>query len=562
MMADQTLNILVVQEDLHDQSVVHLLKGLDSPSCNWSVADTVQSMAHQLEQAKFRLILLDLKEGYLEAMDYIRRNAPESAVMVIFDQWDEAKAEPMIKAGAQEIFLRGTSDFSRLLKTAVCRKEAEKDAAGKILEEDSFYDALTGLPTRPLFMSRLHYAIKRHKRYPFETFAVFFLDIDHFKMVNDALGKNIADQLILNVARRLSLCFREVDTLSRLGGDKFLVLLDSPIESAGCNVVADRIKSVLDPPFDIQGNEVFVSVSIGIALVTSEYTQEEDALRDAETALMHAKKKGGNQYQIFDSKMHSEALSRLNLERDLRRAIEQKEFSLVYQPVISLATGQLSGFEALLRWPHPSKGLIFPLEFIALAEDTGLIIPLGRWVLEEACAQMSDWQKKSKPHSALQLHVNASFKQLFQKDFMGDICRITEQSDLKTGTLCLEIAESGIMSNPETFLPILNKLQGMKIEIHLDDFGSGSSSLIHLHRFHFNRIKISQSFLSQSPQSEILPALINLTHSLGVASATVGIETMQKMEELKRLGCRYGQGFLFSKPLAAKDVEIYLKQNR
>ncbi|OKH25575.1 hypothetical protein NIES593_04360 [Hydrococcus rivularis NIES-593] len=441
------------------------------------------------------------------------------------------------------------------------RKQAEAQ-----LQRNAFYDPLTDLPNRALFTDRLEHALQRLKRHPESLFAVLFLDLDGFKLINDSLGHLTGDRLLQGFARRLSECLRPSDTLARLGGDEFTILVEDIKTVKEAVLVAERILQTLTLPFDLDGQQVFTNTSIGIALSNSDYQSSEEILRDADTAMYRAKAQGKGCYAVFDPKMYLLAVSRLQLETDLRRAINQQEFLVFYQPIVSLKSGKTTEFEALIRWQHPERGLILPAEFIPIAEETGLIVPIGQWMLKEACQQMRTWQERFPQQLPLKININLSGKQLRGTNFIEQIDRILAETGLDGSALKLEITESLLIENVEVATDLLLELRKRKIELCLDDFGTGYSSLSYLHRFPVSTIKIDRSFIKQmkpeDDSSEIVRAIVALANILGMNAIAEGIETSEQLEQLKKLACQKGQGYLFSKPLSKEDAEALLQKSR
>ncbi|HYY96234.1 MAG TPA: EAL domain-containing protein, partial [Pyrinomonadaceae bacterium] len=441
----------------------------------------------------------------------------------------------------------------------VTRDVTERKLIEERLLHDALHDGLTGLANRALFMDRLGQSVERAKRHRDYSFAVFFLDLDRFKLVNDSLGHLAGDRLLVEVGRRLRSCLRAGDTVARLGGDEFTILLDD-IKDAGDAVrMAERAQSKLSKPFDLDGHEVFVSASVGIALSAMDYSRPEDILRDANTAMHGAKSNGKASYQVFDATMHDRALAMLRLETDLRRAAERGEYRLHYQPIVSLASGRLTGFEALVRWQHPERGLLYPEEFLALAEETGLIIQIDRWVLREACRQIRAWQERfpSEPH--LCVSVNLSARHFSAPNLLGHVEAVLQESGLDAGCLKLEITESVLMSEADAVTRTLAQLKALGIELQLDDFGTGYSSLSYLHRFPVGALKIDRAFVSRigpsGANSEIARAIATMAHSLGMGVVGEGVETEEQLAELKAMGCECAQGNFFAEPLDAAAAE-------
>jgi diguanylate cyclase (GGDEF)-like protein/PAS domain S-box-containing protein len=439
----------------------------------------------------------------------------------------------------------------------------ERKMAEAQLIFDALHDSLTGLPNRALFMDRLGHAVNREKRNKEYLFAVVFLDMDRFKVLNDSLGHSLGDELLIAVSQRLEESLRPDDTVARLGGDEFAILLEDLKDKKEALLIAERIQEKLSLPFNLDGREVFTSASIGITFSTTGYENPENLLRDADIAMYHAKSIGGACYAVFDKSMYANAVARLQLETDLRQAIKQNEFCLHYQPIISLRTGRITGLEALIRWQHPERGLINPSEFIPMAEETGIIVPLGEWVLYEACRQLSIWQKQFPNNSSLTVSVNISSKQLLP-NLIDHIKKVIQKTGIEPGTLILEITESMIMENAEMVAPILLELKEMDVKLHIDDFGTGYSSLSYLHRFPIDVLKIDRSFVSRlgfnEDHMEIVKAIATLAHSLDMDIIAEGVETEEQIIKLRELQCEYMQGFFFSKPLNSKQIEELLKQ--
>jgi len=457
---------------------------------------------------------------------------------------------------------------------------AVRDASGKTLRmagsqtditEGKVSDPLTGLPNRLLFIDRLGRVIKHAKRRKDHIFAVLLLDLDGFKMINDSVGHLIGDQLLLGVANRLEKCLRSTDTVARLGesftvarlgGDEFTVLLDDLKDPNDAKRAAERLMKALTAPFVLGGKEVFTSVSIGIALSNPAYEQPEDILRDADTAMYRAKSLGKARFEVFDADMRASVMARLQLETDLRRALERQEFRNFYQPIVSLASGKIAGFEALLRWEHPTRGLLGPEEFIAVAEETGLIRELGWWNLREACRQISDWKANPDADPDLIISVNLSVKQFLQPNLVSEIKGLLRELAFPPESLKLEITESTVMGDPSAAVEMLLQIKALGIRLAIDDFGTGYSSLSYLHRFPLDTLKIDRSFISGMCEGgegmEIARTIMPLANNLRLDVVAEGVETIEQVAFLRKLHCKFAQGFYFSKPLAAEEAGALL----
>jgi diguanylate cyclase (GGDEF)-like protein/PAS domain S-box-containing protein len=440
------------------------------------------------------------------------------------------------------------------------------------ITERKVSDPLTALPNRLLFIDRLGRLIKHSKRRKDHLFAVLFLDLDGFKMINDSLGHLVGDQLLVGVAMRLEKCLRSSDTVARLGetftvarlgGDEFTILLDDLKEPADANRTADRLMKALAPPFLLAGKEVFTSISIGITLSNTAYEQPEDMLRDADTAMYRAKSLGKARYEVFDADMRASVMARLQLETDLRRALERNEFRNFYQPIVSLESGRIVGFEALMRWQHPTRGMIAPDEFIFVAEETGLIREIGWWSLREACQQMSNWRAGSKGYAGLTMSVNLSAKQLLQPHLVEDMDKLLRETALPSEALKLEITESAVMADPAAAVEMLQRIKSLGIRLAIDDFGTGYSSLSYLHRFPLDTLKIDRSFISGNGAGEggieIARTIMPMAKNLRLDVVAEGVETIEQVTLLKKLQCKYAQGYYFSKPLAPEEIAPLLE---
>lgn len=445
--------------------------------------------------------------------------------------------------------------------TAIIRDVTERRAAEERLFHEATHDALTGLPNRTQFRTFLQEAIDQSKLKRTE-FAVLFLDLDRFKVINDGLGHVVGDKLLVSISERLRACVRPGDIVSRFGGDEFTILLKNIPNPSVVTEVAERLQRELTIPFKIDGYEVFTSASIGIILSDENHGNPESFLRDADTAMYRAKETGKARYEIFDNAMHVRNVNLLQMENDLRRAIDRKEFVIYYQPIINLNNKQIIEFEALLRWNHPERGLVPPNEFIPVAEETGLIVPLGEWTMGEACRQVYEWQQTFPLFKDLCISVNLSIKQLMNPTLTDQVVNILTRTKLDAKYLKLEVTETMVMENADLALNILSELCALGVLVSTDDFGTGYSSLSYLHHFPFERLKIDRSFIgrmdTEAKSEEIVRTILTLAENLHLEVVAEGIENDHQFEQLRKLGCHFGQGYLFSKPVPAQAAEKIL----
>jgi diguanylate cyclase (GGDEF)-like protein/PAS domain S-box-containing protein len=461
----------------------------------------------------------------------------------------------------------------------VNRDITQRKRAEEALEHSALYDGLTDLPNRSLFADRLHHALIRSLRHSDYKFAVLFIDIDGFKVLNDSLGHSAGDELLIQIARRLTTNFRDSDTLARsaapnsrpsqdglarLGGDEFTVLLEDVFNPSDAIRVAQRIQTKLGAPFNVKGQEIVMAGSIGIALSGSSYSQAEDLLRDAEIAMYRAKQAGKARCEVFDPAMHSTALQRLRLETDLRRGLDNGELLVYYQPIVSLDSGRITGFEALSRW-RTAEGLVPPSEFIPVADETGLILPLNRALLREACQQLQKWQSQFACDPPLTMSVNLAPRQFNQPELPDEIETILRETGINPGTLNFEIMETIAMGDADRALSILTNLKALGVRLSIDDFGTGYSSLSRLPRFPVDALKIDRSFivnLSCDHESrEIVRLIIMIAHSVDLKVVAEGTETKDQIGELRALGCEMAQGYFYSPPVTSQSALGLLLQN-
>jgi diguanylate cyclase (GGDEF)-like protein len=455
-----------------------------------------------------------------------------------------------------------TSDIATV-NYLLARENAERRKTEEQLTRRAFYDALTDLPNRALFIDHLKKALERKKRYADHVFAVFFLDVDRFKIINDGLGHSGGDQLLVLISRRLQKNTRAVDTVARFGGDEFAILMEDVKDIAAVNDMSDRIMSEMAAPFNVFGHEIFATVSIGIVMSDiGDYSGPEELIRNADIAMYHAKEHGKARHVIFDSAMQEEAAAALWFETELRGAVEKNEFTVYYQPIISMKNNDIIGFEALVRWQHPERGIISPAEFMTAAEETGLILPIGQWVIREACRQLREWQDQFPGYRDVTVSVNVSSKVFSQPEFYDVIENILRETGLDPQRLRLEIVERMLIENPELAANLLKRLQTLKVRLDIDDFGTGYSALNYLRQFPINGLKIDRSFIKalafNKSSAEIVKIIIALAHALNLDVIAEGIETTEQLETFRDMKGEYAQGFFIFRPMDSRAVEAIL----
>lgn len=440
----------------------------------------------------------------------------------------------------------------------------DRKVAEQKLLYDAMHDALTGLPNRALFMDRLKYSVERAKRAHSYRYAVLFLDLDRFKDINDSLGHMLGDQLLVEAARLLSRHLRTTDTVARLGGDEFVILLDDITAMSDATRIADRIQKELSDSLSLLGREMYITASIGIVLSATGYDRPEDVLRDADIAMYRAKALGKARYEIFDATMRDRIIDRLGLEADLRQAIGRNELNLHYQPIVELSTGRLVGFESLLRWKSARRGALNPADFIPLAEETGLIIPIDRWVMRHACQRLRRWQEKFPSFKGLRISVNITAKQVAQPDFVEYVQKTLQEVGIPPSNLTIEVTESVIMDNIELASAVFKQLQKIGVWIEIDDFGVGYSSLSYLAHLSINALKVDQSFVSMMVKKDshlkIVQSIVMMAHGLGLSVIAEGLESLEQVEAVRGLGCENGQGYYLSRPMPEEDVLRLLQE--
>jgi diguanylate cyclase (GGDEF)-like protein/PAS domain S-box-containing protein len=547
-------------------------------------------VAGLLDVENFSIALTDSERGVLETAYLVAPAGPAENLQVqrlenkvfktaepLLSSWETPTKPPVRRDWLGVPLLRGTTSFgvlsvwsdagnlnladaekilvfvSQHVATAIEHKQAQEQ-----IKTLAYKDSLTSLPNRVLFHDRLTVAVARAHRED-ERVGVLFLDLDHFKVINDSLGHRVGDSLLQAVARRLLASGREGDTVSRLGGDEFTMLLPGITQAVDVAKVADKVLNTIRQPFHIEGHELFLTASIGISLYPEDGEDTETLLKNADASMYRAKEQGRDNYQLCSSAMNATALERLNLENRLRRAITQDEFLVYYQPVVKVCTGEVSSFEALLRWPDAQRGLLRPADFIPLAEVTGLIIPIGPWILRKACLQAREWARLGFP---IRVAVNLSARHLQQPGFLAEVRTILDETGLDPRLLGIEITESNAMQNAETTVPALRQLKDLGIGISIDDFGTGYSSLSYLRKLPIDTIKIDQAFVrnltTDRDEAAIVTAVIAMAHTLKLTVVAEGVETQGQVAFLKEHGCDYGQGYLFGPPAPAEECKRFL----
>ncbi|NOH04047.1 MAG: EAL domain-containing protein [Chloroflexi bacterium] len=529
----------------------------------------IVSPIYRREELFGLFVLVHEREGYFKSEHQVLLQAIVSQAGIALENaqlYAAAQQEVQERRRAEQalLFANEAPEMRVAERTAELRESYEQlqtELIGRKRMEaqlvyNALHDPLTNLPNRVLFMGRLSHAMERARRHKDYKFAVLFLDLDRFKVVNDSLGHNIGDQLLIESAQRLSACLRGEDTVARLGGDEFVILLEDIQDVGVAARIADRIQRDLSQPHDLEGHRVFISVSMGIVMNSNQYDRTDDILRDADIAMYRAKGHGRGRYEVFDTAMFDHVMTRLELETDLRKAVERQEFFIEYQPIVELRTRRIVGFEALARWQHPARGLVTPAEFIPTAEETGLIVPIGHWVLREACRQIRAWQAQFPTDPPLTISVNLSVRQCIQTDLVDKVAGVLHETGLDAGSLRLELTESMIVEDAESTSAMLSDLRALGVEVQIDDFGTGYSSLGCLQRLPIDTLKLDRTFISRigndGAGSEIVRTMLMLAHDLGMKVIAEGVETDEQLSKLNSMDCEYGQGFLFTKPLDSR----------
>jgi diguanylate cyclase len=571
-MSEKTIRILLVEDDAGDARWLReMLNGPASCKCDLTHRESMEKAVTHLLANPVDIVLLDLGLPGANGLDAVRQVhaiAADIPIVVLTGLDDELLAAQALQEGAQDYLIKGQVEPRALLRSlryAIERQsmQAEADQIKKLqlqLKDDFLshishsaqHDFLTGLPNRALVNDRITQAIARARRHN-TRFAVLFLDLDHLKHINDSLGHVIGDKLLQSVGKRLLSCVRGSDTLSRQGGDEFVVLLSEVAQAKDAALCAQKMLTILQAPHFIGHHRLGVSASIGISVYPDDGLDTETLIKTADTAMYQAKEHGRNNYKFFEQEMNIRAVERQSIEESLRGALERQEFMLHYQPKINLETGAITGAEALIRWLHPERGLIPSLRFVPVAEDSGLILPIGRWVLREACQQARAWQDAGLP--PLPVAVNISAVEFRDQNFLESVRAILKETCLEPRCLELELTESVLMQHAEATASVLQALKLMGVRLTVDDFGTGYSSLSYLRRFPIDALKIDQSFVrditSNPDDATIVSAVINMGRSLKQRVIAEGVETREQFAFLQSQHCGEGQGYYFSRPVLA-----------
>ena len=538
----------------------------------WQRVDTEGDFLAHLNQ-ELDVVLADYSLPQFDAqraLEHLQKRGLDVPFIIVSGCIGEERAVECMKYGATDYLLKDRlTRLGQAVRKAVDEKciRDDRHRVEEQLVHNSFHDALTGLPNRALFLDRAQRCLHQMERREGYLFAVLAVDLDGFQAINASFGQPAGDKVLIEIGERLVGKVRFGDTVARLGGDEFALLLDDVKDVSNALRVAERLQEGLAKPFLVDGREILTSASVGIASSIRTYKRSDDALRDAGTAMARAKRLGPGQVAVFDIRMHTQAVTRLKLETDLRRASDRQEFLLYYQPVVSLQSGRITGFEALLRWQHPQRGLISPGESLLIAEEIGLLIPIGKWVLQNATQQLRAWQVEFPVTPPLSMSVNLSCKQFLQS---GELLTIIDETLKVTGldpsSLALEVTETVMMENAEVAVATLAQLKDRRLRISIDDFGTGYSSLSYLQRLPVDNLKIDQSFVAHMKPAgeslEIVRGIITLAHSLGKQVIAEGVETGEQLALLRSLGCDYGQGYLFSEPIEPEATRKLMADGR
>lgn len=567
-----SFTLLLVEDSSQDaELVLETLRGAGlDPLCRR--VDTKEDYLRELNVSSPDLILSDFSLPQFDgkaALHLLKATGVEIPFIIVSGCIGEDMAVECMKAGASDYLLKDRlGRLPHAVSQALERKRLteEKRQAEQRLFLETFHDPLTGLPNRSLFLDRVNRVILRNRRDTSRLFAVVCLSLEGFQIVHNSLGSSAADRLLIDVSRRILMRVRSADTLARLGGEDFVFLLDNLKSDDNATRVAERVRQEFLLPFSLDGQDIFLTATLGITLNATGYDDADHVLRDATTAVHRAKALGRSGFAIFDQVMHDQAMTRLKLETDLRQGAERNEFRLHYQPIIELETGQVTGFEALIRWQHPEQGLMMPHAFLMIAAELGMLPSMGEWSSREACRQLRAWQDAFPKMTPLTMSVNFSTEQFSNADLVSTLHALVQSSGIARGSLKIEITESEIMENPKAVSDILHQLKKHGIDACLDDFGTGYSSLSYLQQLPITFIKIDQSFVrrlgGEDDALAIVKTIVVLAHQLGRKVIAEGVETSEHLNILRSLGCEYAQGYLFAKPLSEGAVQNLLAMSR
>lgn len=566
----EPLNVLFIEDSEDDTLLIVRELSRNGFVPNWQRVETAEELRAMLETRSWDIVISDYTLPQFSAPNALKLVTQldiDIPFIVVAGSIGEQLAVEMMKAGAHDYVMK---DSLARLPEAVRRElrdaknRAERKQAQQMLEHNALHDHLTHLPNRALLTKRLELAIKRSNRSQDYRYAVLFLDLDRFKVINDSLGHVVGDQVLVEIAQRLNCHLRDVDIVARLGGDEFVILLEDINNTQEVVKVTERILADSQIPVHINDYEIFTSFSIGIVLGTPDYCRAVDLIRDADIAMYRAKNECSNSYQFFNTVMHAQAMNRLTLETDLRKAIENQEFRVCYQPIVNLKNLKLVAFEALVRWHHPLRGVVPPDDFIPAAEETGLISSIDCWVFQQACQQNNSWQHFFSNDENFRINVNFSVQTLRSPNLLQTINSLLEESSLTGAAITIEITESTLIDDIAETINLLTQLASKQIKISIDDFGTGYSSLNYLHHLPVHSLKIDRSFIrkidSENQQYEVVNTIFALSKQLGLSVVAEGVETQEQFQYLKALGCEFGQGYLFSKPLTVTAVEERLNK--
>ncbi len=562
MAARQTISVLLVEDNLADAEwIARSLKRLEDYQIECFHEENIDQALTWLQCRNVDIILLGLtllnSQG-CENFHVLQGMAPDTPILVLSEMSNEDLAVQVVHEGAQDYLVKGHADERGLHRSVLYT--VERNRSQRYLTHLANYDQLTGLPNRRLFFDRFEQALNRARRSD-ECVALLFVDLDHFKDINDSLGHQAGDLLLKRAADRLRTCLREYDTVARMGGDEFALILEDHVSVSQAHAIARRVLHLVAEPFPLEDREVFISASIGVTLFPFDDHGEDVLLQHADIAMYQAKRHGGNNVQYYLGGMGAEVASRSSLVNDLHRGLENQEFYLEYQPIVDLRSGQLTAMESLVRWNHPTRGIVSPGEFIPLAEEVGLIGALGKWVLRNACAEVGRLQREERKE--FPVAVNVSTRQFRQKDLVEHISQALADSALDPACLELELTENFFMEDTQLSRSALEKIKAMGIRISLDDFGTGYSSLQYLKTFPIDTLKIDRSFVqdidTNSTNANLVVSMIGIGHGLGLKVLAEGVETYNQVVFLQAHGCDYAQGFYFSRPRQLRTLLPFME---